>query len=235
MLKIRPSSLFTTKQEFLKYVNIHNSGYRVHSDSKSNYLSLIRIHSTASDYDKLLRDSNYIQVAYRTLQDWNMNQQGAKLVTLSEFKNSILEYTRVLSQLKKYRLELLSTTEIGSILSELKTLFINLRVMQTQAKIVGASKTLHFLLPNLVMPIDRRNILDLLYLGAPYSANPKREFKYFAEIFEEYHRLCKNLSLSKRDVDNSEWNTSIPKMIDNALIAFLAELLKGNVKVIPKS
>ena len=107
--------------------------------------------------------------------------------------------------------------------------------MQTQGKIVGVSKTLHFLLPHLVMPIDRRNILDLLYLGAPYSNNPEKEFRYFKEIFEEYQLLTSKLSLSSLDVDNVGWNTSIPKMIDNALIAFLSELLKGNITITPQN
>jgi len=107
--------------------------------------------------------------------------------------------------------------------------------MQTQARIVGISKTLHFLLPNLVMPIDRANILSLLYLGSKYSANPEREFRYFTEIFEEYRHLCHKLGLAVRDVDGLGWNSSIPKMIDNALIGFLSELLKGKVVIKPVS
>jgi hypothetical protein len=235
MIKIRPSSLFSSKTEFLKYVDIHNSAYRAHSDSKSNYLTLIEQHNSADDYVQLLRRSDYIQLAYRTLEDWNMNQRGARLVQVTKFRNSILKHADELSEMKSYRLELLEPDGVTEVLSKLKSLFLNLNVMQTQGRIVGVSKTLHFLLPHLVMPVDRRNILDLLYLGAPYSSNPEKEFKYFKEIFEEYHSLSKKLSLSSVDVDNVGWNTSIPKMIDNALIAFLSELLKGNITVIPKN
>jgi hypothetical protein len=235
MIKIRPSLLFSTKAEFMKYVAIHNSAYRAHSDSKSNYLSLVKQHNLSNDYDKLLTQSNYIQLAYRTLEDWNMNQRGAKLAPVTEFRNSILRHVNELSGMKSYRLEFLGSDGFVEVLSKLKPLFFDLKVMQTRGRIVGVSKTLHFLLPNLVMPIDIRNILDLLYLGAPYSSNPEKEFRYFEEIFEEYYRLSDKLSLSRADVDNSGWNTYIPKMIDNALIAFLAELLKGNVTVIPKN
>ena len=235
MLKICPTSLFSTKQEFLNYVYIYNSNYRVHSDSKNNYLNLVKMYSEATNYSTLLRNSSYIPLAYQTLQDWNMDQRGAKLVDLSDFKNSILLYVESLAQLKEYRLELLSTSEIGKVLPELKALFVNLKVMQTQARIVGVSKTLHFLLPNLVMPIDRENILSLLYLGSKYSASPEREFMCFAEIFEEYRKLCHKLGLSVKDVDRLGWNSSIPKMIDNALIGFLSELLKGNVVIKPIS
>lgn len=235
MIKIRPSSLFSTKTEFMKYVDIHNSAYRAHSDSKSNYISLVRQHNSANDYEQLLRQSDYIQLAYRTLEDWNMNQRGARLAPVTEFRNSILRHTNELSEMKSCRLELLGSDGVVEVLSKLKPLFFDLKVMQTQGRIVGVSKTLHFLLPNLVMPVDRRNILGLLYLGAPYSSNPEKEFRYFGEIFEEYYWLSNKLSLARTDVDNSGWNTSIPKMIDSALIAFLAELLKGNVTVIPKN
>ena len=233
MLKIRPASLFSTKQEFLNYVHIYNSNYRVHSDSKDNYLNLMKMYAEAKDYHTLLRNSSYISLAYQTLQDWNMDQRGAKLVDFSNFKNSILSYVESLAHLKEYRLELLSTSEMGKVLPELRGLFVNLEVMQTQAKIVGVSKALHFLLPNLVMPIDRENIISLLYLGSKYSANPEREFRYFTEIFEEYRALCNKLALSVRDVDKLGWNSSIPKMIDNALIGFLSELLKGKVIIKP--
>jgi len=235
MIKIRPSSLFSSKMEFMKYVDIHNSTYRAHSDSKSNYLSLIEQHNSADDYMQLLRRSNYIQLAYRTLEDWNMNQRGAKLVQVTEFRDSILKHANELSEMKSYRLDLLKPDGVMEALSKLKPLFLGLNVMQTQGRIVGVSKTLHFLLPHLVMPVDRRNILDLLYLGAPYSSNPEKEFQYFKEILEEYHSLSNKLSLSSVDVDNVGWNTSIPKMIDNALIAFLSELLKGNITVIPNN
>ena len=233
MLKIRPMSLFSTKQEFLNYVDIYNSNYRVHSDSKDNYLNLMKMYAEAEDYHTLLRNSNYISLAYQTLKDWNMDQRGAKLVGLSAFRNSILSYLESLARLKEYRLELLNTSELEKVLLELKSLFVNLKVMQTQARIVGVSKTLHFLLPNLVMPIDRENILSFLYLGSKYSANPLREFGYFNEIFEGYRELCRKLGLSEKDVDGVEWNSSIPKMIDNALIGFLSELLKGNIVIKP--
>jgi len=226
-------SLFSTKQEFLNYVDIYNSNYRVHSDSKDNYLNLMKMYAEAEDYHTLLRNSNYISLAYQTLKDWNMDQRGAKLVGLSAFRNSILSYLESLARLKEYRLELLNTSELEKVLLELKSLFVNLKVMQTQARIVGVSKTLHFLLPNLVMPIDRENILSFLYLGSKYSANPLREFGYFNEIFEGYRELCRKLGLSEKDVDGVEWNSSIPKMIDNALIGFLSELLKGNIVIKP--
>jgi len=231
MLKIRPSSLFTTKQDFLKYVNIHNSAYRPHSDSKSNYLNLIKMHNKSNNYARLLKQSNYVQLTYNTLQDWNMDQRGAKLASFNVYNNSILSNETILTKLYPLRLELLNTSSLNTALMDLKTLFINLKVMQTKARIVGVSKTLHFLLPNLVMPIDRNNILALLYLGAPYSSNPQKEFRIFREIMTEYNLLCKSLSLSISDVNNTGWNTSIPKMIDNALIAFLAELLKENVTI----
>jgi hypothetical protein len=233
MLKLRPTSLFSTKHEFLNYVRIYNSNYSVHSNSKDNYLELMKMYAKAEDYHTLLGNSNYVSLAYRTLQDWNMDERGAKLVDLSAFRNSILSHLESLAHLKGHRLELLSTAELAMVLTELKSLFVGLKVMQTRARIVGVSKTLHFLVPNLVMPVDRGNILSLLYLGSKYSANPEREFQCFTEIFEEYRELCHKLDLSVRDVNGLGWNSSIPKMIDNALIGFLSELLKGNIVIKP--
>lgn len=230
MMKIYASSLFSTKQEFLRYVAIYNSYYRAASASQNLYLSMMTMNDQAKDYSALLRNSSYISLAYDTLREWNMDQRGAKLVPLSGFRTSILSHVQSIAQLKRYRLELLTDSEAAKVLSELESLFVGLSVMATQARIVGVSKTLHFLLPNLVMPIDRRNILSLLYLSNEYSSDPRREFRTFTEIFQDYRALCHKLALSAGDVDRVGWNTSIPKMIDNAVIGFVDQLLKGNVK-----
>jgi hypothetical protein len=40
------------------------------------------------------------------------------------------------------------------------------------------------------------------------------------DIFTRTHRITNNLKLTSSDVKGGEWNTSIPKLIDNAIIGF---------------
>ena len=225
MVKRHLATTFPSKDKFLHYVDIHNKKYRGHSASLSDYLSLIRRYRATKEYVDLLSDSSHIGLVYKTLEEWNMNQRGAILFPLEKFKLSIMENKGRIAQLSQYRLELLQWKDlIPSVFPELKYLFANLNVMASASKIVGVSKTLHFLLPDLVMPIDGKYTLAFFYDGRRYSHKMDKEFGYFKEIFEESLKLARDLKLSVTDVDGIGWNTSVPKMIDNAIIAFAPEL-----------
>lgn len=232
MLKIDPIRLFDSKDKFKRYVSLYNEMYRVDSDSKHLYIELIGKFRRSQEYRKLiLKDSSYIQLAYRTLEAWNMNQRGARLADFRSYERSITENIERLSSLSRYRLETLNRAQSDSLLADLWVLFNNLVVMTTKARIVGVSKTLHFLLPDLIMPVDRANILSLLYLGGRYSSEPQKEFADFKDILLAYSKLAQHLGLSTVDVDGVGWNMSIPKLIDNAIIGFISEIT-SNQRVI---
>lgn len=219
MVKLHLVSILDSKQTFQHYVNLTNQTFREESDSRSCYLRLMAKYCETKNYKDLFADDSYMRLAYRTLEEWNMNQRGARLVDLSEFKQSILQNEDSLEELSKYCLELVKWGELlRTVFPLLRPLFNDMRVMNSGARIVGVSKALHFLLPNLVMPIDRTYTLNFFYLGSGYSQNPENEFRYFKEVFEEYVKVVQDLGLSAQDVDHIGWNTSIPKMIDNALI-----------------
>jgi hypothetical protein len=53
-----------------------------------------------------------------------------------------------------------------------------------------------------------------------YNEKAEKEFQTYLDIFTRTHRITKNLKLTNDDVDGEKWNTSIPKLIDNAIIGF---------------
>jgi hypothetical protein len=54
-----------------------------------------------------------------------------------------------------------------------------------------------------------------------YSASPEREFITFKEIINRSLEITSNLQLNPSDVDGEKWNTSVPKLINNAIIGLL--------------
>ncbi|MEM5867728.1 MAG: hypothetical protein QXG39_07400, partial [Candidatus Aenigmatarchaeota archaeon] len=115
--------------------------------------------------------------------------------------------------LSKFRLENLSERELEVCKAKLSELFGSLDIMVSKGKIVSRSKLMHFLLPNLVMPIDRQNTLYFFY-GSRNEFKPESKF---IEIFESSWNIAKRINLSIF-LDNN-WNQTIPKVIDNAIIA----------------
>jgi hypothetical protein len=92
--------------------------------------------------------------------------------------------------------------------------------MESKRRIVGVSKTLHFLIPDLVMPIDGKFTMLYFYGYNKYSDDAEIEFKAFKDIFVSTVEIASRLNLTEKDVDGKGWNTSIPKLIDNVIIGF---------------
>jgi len=231
MPKMDLVALFNSKDRFMRYVDQYNERYRSETESKELYLSAIGKYRRARDYADLLQDTSYVTLVHRTLDSWDLNKRGARLTDLHTFERSIHENAKLLISMSRYRMERLNKSEQGVLFNNLWLLFNNLAVMDTRSRIVGVSKALHFLLPDLVMPIDRRYILSLLYLQQTrYSKEVKKEFSDFKDIFSEYVRLAQHINLSEDDVDNIGWNTSVPKIIDNAIIGFVLVEIDDKVK-----
>jgi hypothetical protein len=210
--------ILESKEHFLYWVKKCNGDYRLVTPSLYLYKKIIEKHRLYKDIDTLLKDDEFIELIYITLIAWNMDQRGAKLTSFEEFKESIFQNQSILKELYAYRLWSLTKEDLTIVLEKLKRVFYELKVMKSKSKIVGVSKALHFLLPDLVMPVDRRYTMDFFYGHNAYSQDISKEFKTFKEIFTKFYEISKKLQLSDKDVDDFNWNTSVPKLIDNAII-----------------
>jgi len=173
----------------------------------------------------------YLELVYTTLIAWNMNGRGAKLNDFSLFKETIRKNKDKLNSLKNYKIEQLNEKEKIEVLKTSEELFNNLDLVgkswtgnKIKSKLVTFSKTLHFLIPNLFVPIDRKYTLDFFYndtMVPTHSNNQKnneKQLEVFREIYEMFCEIAKIYNL-KQYLDN-KWNTNIPKIIDNAIIGY---------------
>ncbi|MDP3765034.1 MAG: hypothetical protein Q8R04_00825 [Nanoarchaeota archaeon] len=175
----------------------------------------------------------FIELIYVTLSAWNMNSRGAKLAKFQEFKKSIIKNKKNIVALSKYRLDKLSNTEYDKVIKILEYLFYNLKLVgynnnkknSEKPRLVTFSKTIHFLLPNLVVPIDRKYTLNFFYNNASINNKLELQFQKFSYIFKECSSFALEVKLNSK-VGNS-WNQNIPKAIDNIIIGY--SKLKGKL------
>ena len=209
---------------FFDYVLIYNKKYRPDSDSFKFYKKIIEKHKQLKNYNLLFDDENFFDLLYETLKSWNLNQRAAKLTSPENLRNSILSLKNQITELSQFTLINLSPNNLEKILAKIRIIFNKVEVMNSKRRIVGVSKTLHFSLPDLIMPIDSKYTMEFFYGYNKYEANePEKEFNTFKEIFRNFYKIAKKLNLSEKDVDNIGWNTSIPKIIDNAIIGYFIE------------
>jgi len=168
--------------------------------------------------ENLLKNEKFVELLYATLVSWDMNSRGAKMKYFDDFFRNILDNIENFLELSKFKLHLISDDELEEAKSKLKKLYSNLVLMKSNGRLVSNSKTMHFILPDLVMPMDKANTLKFFY------GNTDESIKKFLEIFECFWYISKNIDLSKY-LDNG-WNQTIPKVIDNAIIYKMTKLSK---------
>lgn len=162
-----------------------------------------------------------IELVYTTLIAWNMNTRKASLSNFKSFKESILKNKHLILSLLQFRIENLTENDKYTVLSILNQLFNKLDLTQTKSRLVTFSKTMHFFLPNLVVPIDRKYTLNFFYNGTNINLN--HEFRYFKDSFEKFIELAQKVDFDQ--YYDKKWNRNIPKMIDNTIIGFMSNFV----------
>lgn len=181
------------------------------------YKRLNHLRNNSESIESFLRNDYHIEILYATLVSWDMNSRGAKMKYFDEFKASILSCLNQFKQLENFEKNA-STDPIRSI-STLRNTYENLSLMKSGGKLVSNSKLLHFLFPQLCMPMDRMNTLSYFYGNTGESIN-----KYI-EIIELSYEIINRTENWDNYLDYN-WNTTVPKMIDNAIILLVGKSVK---------
>jgi hypothetical protein len=194
-----------------------NEQYRSGHDLTS-YRCIIKYHRDVNNITQLIENYDFKKQIVETLKAWGMDQQGAMLEQSSLIYDSINKCRDYLDELYSYRLAEIDNKTLSNLKDALFLLFRDLKIMKSKRRIVGVAKTMHFLLPDLVMPVDGKYTMNAIYGYNKISKTTTDEFEDYFYILKKFHEICKHYKLSLLDFDTSRWNTSIPKIIDNAII-----------------
>ncbi len=164
----------------------------------------------------------YLELIYATLVSWDMNSRGAKMKYFDDFKLDVINNKKSFLYLSPYSLDLISDAKFLEVKRICGTLSDNLHIMRSSGRLVSNSKLMHFILPDLLMPMDRQNTLNFFF------GNTGESKRRFLTILERSHQIAKNIDLQQ--FLNEEWNLSKPKVIDNGIISYMSP--KYNVKSI---
>jgi hypothetical protein len=214
--------VFPTKEVLMRYAAMCVEDYRPNSDSFKYYHSLID-QQRKSGIAILISDPSFLRHIYETLKMWDMNYRGAKLVSFPEFSESLNNLSSKIIRLANYSMDLLDENDEHELKPRLGELFENLKVMQSKSRIVGVPKTMHFLLPRLVMPIDGKFTLKFLFGYRVYRCSLSWEARLFLDIFAAFSKFAHHVGLTRQDEDPTTWNTTVPKIIDNAIIGYMRQ------------
>ena len=178
---------------------------------------------------ELFVNDDFLQQVYNVVKKW-VEVRAAKMVEIDDFRDGIKKNlpAKVLSDLAEYALSGLDEKKWREIKNKIEKGFFvpekpawkwfKLKVMNQYSQLVGFSKTLHHLLPDLIPPIDREHIVRFCYgrTTFPFPDEPK----IFFGILDVFYSICNDLGLTEKNCKR-RWDTSVPKLIDNAIIGFV--------------
>lgn len=139
--------------------------------------------------------------------------------SFDKFRISVSSKKEEFPELSNYDLAELEESDYVQVRDKAESLFLELDVMKTKAKIVANSKLMHFILPDFIMPVDRLHTLKFLYDRKSGNFVSK-----FANIFEFTHDMAMKGNFQKYLDDG--WNQSVPKVIDSAIVGYVEMEMK---------
>lgn len=151
-----------------------------------------------------------LEILYATLASWDMNTRGAKMKEFDDFcfnlRKALPELTVIEDAIPSF-----TTENYQTVLQALSNAYDAIHLMKGNAKLVSISKCLHFLFPDVCMPMDKKNTLKKMYGNEGESKLKYRELTEFA-----YDTISRADDPS-RHIDEL-WNACVMKMVDNAII-----------------
>lgn len=215
--------LTASKDEFLVYAKEIEKKFT--GPSAYFYQKVIEELRETNNYASLFDNIKFIEHIYATLTSWGMHRmdQNTRMSEFPDFKKNLIQNRESFIQLSK---EKLRTADLPQLKSIILNLFNSLKIMgrNDAPKFVANSKVMHFLLPDLIPPMDKRQIYHFFYgrikdNGKKSQAYIKNENETFWEILLQFRVIADKLDLKETDL-KGPWDTSIPKIIDNAIIGF---------------
>lgn len=186
----------------------------------------IRIRRTHDSVSEALKDDSFLKSLYSTLEAWGLGTRASNLKEFPKFVASLRSKEKQLSDLDNILIDD-KDLNVSSIMKKLLNLIFSLDIVDNKAKLVSSTKTLHHILPDLVVPIDRAYTQSFFGWQNP-------EFQYnqkdcFEKAFKAFVWVARQTN--PEQYVGEGWNTSRTKVIDNAIIG----IFNGGIELVKKS
>jgi hypothetical protein len=163
-----------------------------------------------------LKDHKYLTSLYKTIKAWGIGSRGSRLRPFDDFVSALNTNALEISELDGLRIDQ-SGLEINLVIRQAWKLINTTEIVENQARLVPCSKTLHHVLPDLFVPMDRA--YTQVFFG---WQNPKFQYDQaacFSEAFRAFRQIS-NMANPGKFV-GSVWNSSLTKIIDNAVVGLI--------------
>ena len=180
-----------------------------------NHEKTIKLRFELGSASAALQSSDFLDCLRNTLLSWGIGSRASRLVEFEQFGEVLQRHVFAISELEHEHLDA-PGLRVRLIAEKVWAIVNALGIVENEAKLVPCTKALHHLLPELIVPMDRK------YTGTFFGFQgldfQYRQDEIFYDAFERFAVIAK--SVNPRQYVGSGWRTSVTKVIDNAIVAF---------------
>jgi hypothetical protein len=202
---------------FGHYVQVHDEQVPFSGEQLAAHRACIALRQRAGSVRAAVSDEQFVQALRRTLRAWGIGVRASRLVSDQSFTAALSAAAPGREVLEPFAIDASSLP--GDIAGRLWLLIDSLGVVENKAKIVAGTKTLHHLLPDLVVPMDRAWTGTFFQFHLPEWQDPGSQRRIFQLAYSQFAAVARRVQ-PERYVTGQGWRTSRSKVIDNALIGF---------------
>jgi hypothetical protein len=203
--------------EFGRYVRAYDAEVSFTSEQLTAHRECIALRRRAGTVRVAISDEQFVHALRRTLRMWGIGVRASRLVPEEEFANAL--HTALPSLEALERLTIDGTDLPGDVTERIWLLIDSLGVVENLAKVVAGTKTLHHLLPDLVVPMDRRYTGTFFGFHLPEWQDLASQRRIFELAYNHFVDMARYVH-PEQYVTGRAWRTNRTKVLDNALIGF---------------
>jgi len=166
----------------------------------------------------------HLEYVYATLASWGMHRMGSggsKMRSFDAFYQSVQSLKSRIAEAQAFDFREISKAKW----SVLREIFCGIKVMASGTSLVGNSKAMHHILPNIIPPIDREYTLRFLHGNTTIRNDLESEWVTMRKIVSQFFiPVASDITFhSKAEewINNKNlypWDTSVFKVVDNLII-----------------
>lgn len=166
----------------------------------------------------------HLEYVYATLVSWGMHRMGpggSKMQPFDVFLSSTRGLREKIAACQQFSPEHMTADQWETV----REVFCGLKVMASGTSIVGNSKVMHHMIPNIVPPIDREYTFRFLRGNTNIANGIDREWTIMRAMIADFFtpittdvRFAAQVEAWMGSPEQYPWDTSMMKVIDNLII-----------------
>lgn len=209
---------------FGRYVKAYDELASFNSRQLAAHRACRELRRQAGSVRAAVADERFVDSLRRMLIAWGIGRRASTLASETRFTEALREAVPDLETLEPLTID--APQLPADIADRLWLVIDSLGVVENYARIVAGTKTLHHLLPDLIMPMDRRYTGTFFGLGAHEWQHPVYQRRAFRVMYSQLAAVAQRVQ-PQQYVTGAGWRTSRTKIIDNALIDFCKAEING--------